>query len=83
MSPNAPVVIAASISAKWVWRSSRSNLSYLDTAHHEGTSGYYVSKLIAHFSTSQGVSEEDAQPGFQQLEVADQKRDLGLCISQY
>jgi hypothetical protein len=58
--------------------SSRSNLSYLDTAHHEGTSGYYVSKLIAHFATSQDVSEEDAQLWLSQLEDADLEKRFGF-----
>ena len=67
--------------------SSRSNLSYLDTAHHEGTSGYYVSKLIAHFSTSQGVSEEDANLWLAQLSNADKEDRFGfvnfpvLCVA--
>ena len=58
--------------------SSRSNLSYLETAHHAGTSGYYVSKLIAHFATSQGISEEDAQLWLSQLEDANTEGRFGF-----
>ena len=58
--------------------SSRRNLSYLDTAHHAGTSGYYVSKLIAHFAISQGVSEEDASVWLLQLEDANTEERFGF-----
>ena len=58
--------------------SSRSNLSHLETAHHAGTSGYYVSKLIAHFATSQGISEEDAQLWLSQLEDAQTEVRFGF-----
>ena len=58
--------------------SSRRNLSYLDTAHHAGTSGYYVSKLIAHFAISQGVSEEDARVWLLQLEDANTEERFGF-----
>ena len=58
--------------------SSRRNLSYLDTAHHAGTSGYYVSKLIAHFAISQGVSEEDASVWLSQLEDANTEKRFGF-----
>ena len=58
--------------------SSRSNLSYLETAHHAGTSGYYVSKLIAHFAISQGVSEEDARVWLLQLEDANTEERFGF-----
>ena len=57
---------------------SRSNLSYLETAHHTGTSGYYVSKLMAHFATSQGISEEDAQLWFSQIEDANTEKRFGF-----
>ena len=57
---------------------SRSNLSYLETAHHTGTSGYYVSKLMAHFATSQGISEEDAQLWLSQLEDANTEERFGF-----
>ena len=65
----------------------RTNLSFLDTALHAGTTAFYVSKLIAKFATSQGVSEEEAGLWLSQLDDADKEDRFGfvnfpvLCVA--
>ena len=65
----------------------RTNISFLDTALHAGTTAYYLSKLIAKFATSQGVSEEDANLWLSQLSDADKEDRFGfvnfpvLCVA--
>ena len=56
----------------------RTNISFLDTALHEGTTGYYLSKLIAKFATSQGVSDEEAGLWLSQLDDADKDERFGF-----
>ncbi len=56
----------------------RQNISFLDTALHAGTTAFYLSKLIAKFATSQGVSEEDASLWLSQLDVADKEERFGF-----
>ena len=65
----------------------RSNLSFLDTGLHAGTTAYYLSKLIAKFSVAQGISEEEANLWLSQLENADKEDRFGfvnfpvLCVA--
>ena len=56
----------------------RTNISFLDTALHAGTTGYYLSKLIAKFAISQGVSEEDAKLWLSQLDDANREERFGF-----
>ena len=56
----------------------RTNISFLDTALHAGTTAYYLSKLMAKFVTSQGVSEEDANLWLSQLDDADTEERFGF-----
>ena len=57
---------------------SRTNISFLDTALHAGTTAYYLSKLIAKFVTGQGVSEEDANLWLSQLDDANREERFGF-----
>ena len=54
------------------------NISFLDTALHAGTTSFYLSKLIAKFATSQGVSEEDASLWLSQFDVANKEERFGF-----
>ena len=56
----------------------RKNISFLDTALHAGTTAYYLSKLIAKFVTSQGVSKEDANLWLSQLDDANREQRFGF-----
>ena len=58
----------------------RTNISFLDTALHAGTTAYYLSKLIANLRLP-GVSEEDANLWLSQLSDAIKKVALVLLIS--
>ncbi|MDG1888369.1 MAG: methyltransferase domain-containing protein [Alphaproteobacteria bacterium] len=56
----------------------RQNLSYLETALNAGMAGYYLSKLMALFATTKGVSNTDAQLWLSQLEQADKDGRFGF-----
>ena len=65
----------------------RKNISFLDTTLHAGTTAYYLSKLIAKFVTSQGITEQDANLWLSQLDNADAEARFGfvnfpvLCVA--
>ena len=65
----------------------RTNISFLDTALHAGSTAYYLSKLIAKFAASQGVPEEDVNLWLSQLSDADKEDRFGfvnfpvLCVA--
>ena len=56
----------------------RRNLSYVDTALHEGAPGFYLSKLMALFSMEQGVTESDAEEWLSQLTKANENSRYGF-----
>lgn len=56
----------------------RQNLSYVEMALHAGMAGFYLSKLIALFAATQGVSETDAELWLSQLEKADADGRFGF-----
>ena len=57
---------------------SRQNLSYIETTLHAGMAGFYLSKLMALFATTQGVSETKAELWLSQLAKADQEGRFGF-----
>ena len=56
----------------------RTNLSYVDTTMHAGNAAFYLSKLMAAFAITQGVSEEDSHLWLSQLDAADKKQTFGF-----
>ena len=58
----------------------RTNISFLDTALHAGTTAYYLVEVNRQVCTSQGVSE-DANLWLSQLSDADKEVALVLLIS--
>ncbi len=73
-----PLEIPALLDKNGFGRLTRTNISFLDTALHAGTTAYYLSKLIAKFVISQGVSEEDANLWLSQLDDADKNERFGF-----
>ena len=56
----------------------RQNLSYIETTLHAGMAGFYLSKLMALFATTQGVSDTDAELWLSQLQKADDDGRFGF-----
>ena len=56
----------------------RENLSYVDTALHEGTAAFYLSKLMAFFGNKQGLTEDDTEKWLYQLSHADKEKRFGF-----
>ena len=54
------------------------SLEYLETALNAGMAGYYLSKLMALFATTKGVSNTDAKLWLSQLEQADKDGRFGF-----